>query len=279
MSNPASSLPCIAVTGCTGVQGGSVIEYLSKSGRFRLRGLTRDTTSVKAQELSKKGIDIVQADQNDVQSLEVAFRGCYGVYAVTNCWEHGWDAETRHGRNMVDAAKAEGVQHFVWSTMEHSGELDIWHFDSKARVNDYLLQSGLNRTSIYTAGYYENFEKQLRPKKIADEDTGATFYELDFNCILPDAKLFAFSGREIGAWVTEAFLHPTKYIDSDLKLVVEWLTTREMAKTASRVTGLDVRPRECTEEDLEKTQSKGEIYIDLYRMTRYYITVSHVRRT
>ncbi len=278
MATNNAALRLIAVTGATGLQGGSVVRHLLETGQFQLRGLTRSPDSDSATELVGLGVEVVRAELDDVQSLREAFRGCYGVYGVTNCWEHGWDAETRHGKNMVDAAKAERVKHFVWSTMEHSGELDIWHFDSKARVNDYLLDSGLGRTSIYTAAYYENFEKQLRPSRRTDPKSGETFYELNFNAILPDSKFFAFCGTEIGSWVTQVFLYPDRYLDRDIKLVVEWLTTREMAAAASRVTGLDVRPRECTVQELEKTQEQGEIFVDLYRMTRYYITVSYLLR-
>ncbi|KAK5219366.1 hypothetical protein LTR99_010403 [Exophiala xenobiotica] len=155
--------------------------------------------------------------------------------------------------------------------MEHSGDLDIWHFDSKARVNDYLINSGIGRTSIYTAGYYENWEMQLKPKRQLDEKSGEPFYLLEFNSIPPDDEFFTFSGRDTGAWVALAFLRPKDFMNRDLKLVVDWLTTRKMAAIASNVTGLDVRPVEATMEDLEKTQEKGEIFVDLYRMSLYYI--------
>jgi hypothetical protein len=55
-------------------------------------------------------------------------------------------AEEKQGKDMVDAAKAAGIKHFVWNTLEHG----IWeppHFETKARVNDYLISSGLPRTS------------------------------------------------------------------------------------------------------------------------------------
>ena len=115
-----SSMPVVAVTGCTGIQGGSVARYLLETGQFRVRGLTRNSSSAAAEHLAEQGVEVVQADHNDLQGLQRAFHGCTGVFAVTNCWEHGWDAETRHGKNMVDAANIEGVKHFVWSTM---GEL------------------------------------------------------------------------------------------------------------------------------------------------------------
>jgi len=44
--------------------------------------------------------------------------------------------ETEHGKHLVDAAKAAGVQHFVWSTLD--GGYGVPHFDTKAAVDDYL---------------------------------------------------------------------------------------------------------------------------------------------
>lgn len=130
------------------------------------------------------------------------------------------------------------------------------------------MKSGIPRTSVYTAAYYENFVKQLKPKRQPGGE-----YLIDFNKIPPDAKFFAFCGDEMGAWVAKVFLAPTEFAGKDLKLVADWLTTRDMAATASQVTGLDVRPLECTLNDLEKTQEGGYLFIDLYRMTRYYMDV------
>jgi uncharacterized protein YbjT (DUF2867 family) len=198
---------------------------------------------------------------------------------VTNYWEHGGEAETKQGKNMVDAAKSANVQHFIYSTMgtlfsygahlEWSVDLDIKHFDSKARVNDYLVQSGIPRTSIYTAAYYENFMMQLKPKR-ADDGS----YTLNFNYMPPDAQFFAFSGNEIGAFVLAAFSDPQTYQGRDIKIVSEWQTVRQMAKEANEVTGLDVRCLECTVEDLECSKDEPwEGALDLYLMSQYYIQV------
>ena len=43
-----STLPFIAVTGATGVQGGSVVRFLLEDGNFRVRALTRNPSSDKA---------------------------------------------------------------------------------------------------------------------------------------------------------------------------------------------------------------------------------------
>jgi len=56
-------------------------------------------------------------------------------------------AEEQQGKDMVDAAKAAGVKHFVWATLDHNEEWATPHFETKARVNDYLIASGVPRTS------------------------------------------------------------------------------------------------------------------------------------
>lgn len=63
-----------------------------------------------------------------------ALKGAYGVYGVTDFWEHGFDTEVRHGKTLVDAAKDVGVKHFIWSTFDHS-DLRVPHFESKAKVD------------------------------------------------------------------------------------------------------------------------------------------------
>jgi len=148
------------------------------------------------------------------------------------------------------------------------GELEVLHFNSKARVNDYLIESGIPRTSIYTAAYYENFAKQLRPKRDADGS-----YTLDFNSIPPDAEFFAFAGSDIGAFALAAFSDPEKWAGKDMKVCAEWGTVRKWAKEASEETGLDVRCREFTMEDLEKSQHSSPWAKDLYLMNLYYIQV------
>ena len=107
----------VGVVGATGTQGGSVVKYLLAAGSFRLRGICRNADSPAAQRLKTKGVEVVSTNLDDVDRLKQAFRGCDFVYGVTNFWEHGEDGETRQGKNMVDAAKAEGVRHFVFSTM------------------------------------------------------------------------------------------------------------------------------------------------------------------
>jgi uncharacterized protein YbjT (DUF2867 family) len=53
----------ITVFGATGNQGGSLIEQLlndpATAKEFKIRGVTRDTSKPAAQELAKKGVEVV----------------------------------------------------------------------------------------------------------------------------------------------------------------------------------------------------------------------------
>src|SRR5262249_46470787 len=80
----------IAVLGAPGAQGGGVVRAIlaDPSGGFAARGITRKVDSDKAKALKGQGVEVVAADMDDEKSLEKAFAGAYGVYAVTNFWEH-----------------------------------------------------------------------------------------------------------------------------------------------------------------------------------------------
>jgi uncharacterized protein YbjT (DUF2867 family) len=53
----------ITVFGATGNQGGSVIKYILEdpalSTEYKIRGITRDTSKKSAQELAKRGVEVV----------------------------------------------------------------------------------------------------------------------------------------------------------------------------------------------------------------------------
>jgi hypothetical protein len=112
--------------------------------------------------LANRGAEVIFGDLNDTDSLIEAFTGVYGVFGITDCasfrprvyycWIDNiaslvWTAEgkeTEHGKNLVDAAKAARVQHFVWSTLD--GDHGVPHFDTKAAVDKYLMEKEVPHT-------------------------------------------------------------------------------------------------------------------------------------
>ncbi|GFF71749.1 hypothetical protein CNMCM6936_003239 [Aspergillus lentulus] len=72
----------IVVLGATGGQGNSVVEAFLTEKDYIIRGVTRQPQSEKAQALSKRGVEVVEAD-NDEASLVKAFEGASAM--VANC--------------------------------------------------------------------------------------------------------------------------------------------------------------------------------------------------
>ena len=62
---------------------------------------------------------------------------------------------------------------------------------------------------------------------------------------------------DTGAWVTAAFSDPDTWIGKDMRLVTEWLSTRDMATIASRVSGKTILPMELDEEAFQATKYTG----------------------
>lgn len=60
----------------------------------------------------------IQADANDKASLVAAFKGASAAFGVTNYWEKmDMKLEIQQGKNLADAAKEAGVNHYIWSSL------------------------------------------------------------------------------------------------------------------------------------------------------------------
>lgn len=240
----------IAVVGSTGYQGGAVCQAIldDASGGFACRGITRDPGKEKAQALRTKGAEVVQADLDDVESLKKAFAGAYGVYGVTNFWEHfSAEKEKAQAKNIADAAKAAGVKHVVWSTLEDTRGLmtaddkrmpmlqekyRVPHFDAKHEANQYF--SGLPVTFLVTSFYWDNlYMFGLAPKKGAD---GAHSWAFPMG----DKKLAGLAAEDIGKTAYGIFKAGQQYIGKTVGILSEALTIEEMGQKLSE--GLGIGP-------------------------------------
>ena len=237
----------IAVLGSTGAQGGGLCRSIlaDAAGGFACRAVTRDTTKDKAKALAAAGAQVVQADLDDVESLKKAFAGAHGVYAVTNFWEHfSGEKEKTQAKNIADAAKAAGVKHVVWSTLEDirkfmkpddkrmpmlQEKYRVPHFDAKAEAN--ALFSGLPTTYLVTSFYWDNlYTFGLGPKKGDDGKLAWAFP-------MGTAKMAGIAAEDIGKAAYGIFKAGSEYIGKTVGILGEALTIDEMGKVLTKVTG------------------------------------------
>lgn len=198
----------IAVLGATGQQGSSVVSVLKDRGRFRVRALTRNPDK-------HAGLadEVVAADLQRPETLARAFEGAHGVFAVTNFWEQGTD-ELQQGKAAVQAAKAAGVQHFVWSTLPDvetisGGKYEVPHFTGKARVDAVVQEAGFpHYTFVEAPFYFQNLTTIMAPQPQQD---GSLAWVLP---IARDARCVHMGDiRDLGKVVAGAFEHPDRVGD------------------------------------------------------------------
>jgi len=221
----------ILVTGATGTQGGAVARELLRRG-YQVRGLTRHPASERARALAAEGVAMVAGDFDDPDSLERAMHGAYGVFAVTDFWEHGYAREVAHGKALVDAAKRAGIHHFVYTSVASADQATgIPHFDSKYEVERYLAASGLSWSVVRPVSFMDNW-RWRREEILAGEyrDPGA-----------PEQRHQWIAASDIGFFVGEAFEHPDEWLGRALDIAGDELSLAELAVLLSDVTGRPVR--------------------------------------
>jgi uncharacterized protein YbjT (DUF2867 family) len=243
----------IAVVGATGAQGGGLARAIlaDRSGGFALRAITRKPDSDKAQELRNAGAEVVKGDADDRASIEKAFQGAYGVFALTNFWEHfSPERELAQARNMAQAAKSAGVQHVIWSTLEDTrewvpleddrmptlqGKYKVPHFDAKGEADASFRDAGVPTTWLLTSFYWDNLIYFGAGPQRGPDGTLALVFPMD------DKKLPAIAVEDIGKSAYGIFKRGREFIGKKVGIAGEHLTVQQMADALTRALGQEVR--------------------------------------
>ncbi len=223
MATSTHSDKTILVTGITGKQGGAVARSLLKDG-WKVRGLSRNLNKPEVKALQESGIDVVQGDMDDRATLDAAMKGVYGVFSVQNFWlpEVGHDGEIRQGKLVADAAKAAGVQHFVYTSVGGAERnTGIPHFDSKWEIEKHIKVLGLPATIFRPVPYILN----------------GTLSGIG---VPADRTVQYITVEDIGAFVALAFANAQEYIGTALELAGDELAEPQIAEIFSRVIGRPV---------------------------------------
>jgi NAD(P)-dependent dehydrogenase (short-subunit alcohol dehydrogenase family) len=178
-----SSQKLIVILGATGNQGSSVIKTFLEHPQYKIRGLTRNTSSDKARALIDQGVEMVAADLDDKASLEAAFAGAHIVFIVSDYWGtlgalassagpdqseslylKAAEIEKKQLMNALDAAaQVPSLERLVLSSLQNASKWSggkyehVYHFEFKARAAEYAAKTYPElwaKTSIFQAGWF-----------------------------------------------------------------------------------------------------------------------------
>ena len=105
----------IFVTGASGNQGGAVARSLLHKG-FRVRALTRDSSSQKLKFLNGSYAQIVKGDLDNPETYRDYLKDVEGVFSVQT-FMNGTRKEIRQSTDLADMAKSYGIKHFLYSSV------------------------------------------------------------------------------------------------------------------------------------------------------------------
>ncbi|KAF5018605.1 hypothetical protein F66182_9397 [Fusarium sp. NRRL 66182] len=267
----------IAVVAATGSQGGSVARTFVKIPGWHVRGITRSPQGEAAKALASEGVEIVQGDLDDKESLIRAFEGAHVIFSNTDFFTHltqvmsghaipenrtmleyCYDREVSQGINIAEAAAAPSViktlERFVMSTLSHASKWSggkytkVYHFDTK----DAMIKATKERfpevtakMSTVTIGHYTTIWKvfdKLAPKRQPDGS-----YLLS-RTTPPDVKMpFIVTHRDTGSFVKALVdLPPNTHVMG----VSEEITFPEWMEIWGRVNGVKAAYKHISREEL-----------------------------
>jgi uncharacterized protein YbjT (DUF2867 family) len=248
-----STKKIITIFGATGAQGGGLARSIlaDPNGPFAVRAVTRDLNSDAARALAAAGAEVVAANLDDAAAVERAFAGAYGAYCVTFFWAHfSPERELVEARLMARAARAAGLQHVIWSTLEDTrrwmqlddprmptlmGRYKVPHFDAKGEADQFFRDAGVPTTFLLTSFYWDNLIFfGSGPKPAADG-------KLDFVLPMGQAKLPGIAAEDIGRCAHGVFRRGGDLIGQTVGIAGEHLTGAEMAAALTHALGREVR--------------------------------------
>ncbi len=232
----------ILVTGATGQQGGAVAKSLISKGQ-KIRILTRSLA--KGETLEKIGAEVAAGNLTDRASLDSALQGIKQVYLVTTPFETGMDSEIQQGKSMVDAAKAAGVEHLVYSSVASANKnTGIPHFDTKWEVEKHIQKSGIPATIIRPVFFMENF---YSPWFLPTIQKGKLMLPMP-----GDRPLQIISINDIGEFGASAFTRRGEFLNQQIDIAGDEIDLNEAMRLLSNSLGRTVKYEQLPDDQAEK---------------------------
>jgi len=257
------------VCGSTGKQGLGIVDALLQSEQWKnsVRGLTRKMDSPRAQELAKRGCEMVQADFTNPESMLKAFGGSTTAFVLTDFYDDSTSklGEVKLGTLVVEAAMKAGVQHIIFSGLVDiekatGGKYYVDHFTDKYKVAEKVKTMGFPCWNIVQPGFYlSNMFTFIKPRKL---DDGTLEYVLPCKS---STKVPVLDIADMGPIVKKIASNPEEFNQKIIPIAKEYMSFQDLADGLGEALGCTVRVRQCDKAEAKKLGFSDE-WIDMFRV-------------
>ena len=254
----------ILISGATGQQGGATARALAGKG-FKIRALTRNPDSEAAKAIAATGAELVKGELDDEASLKAALAGAWGAYAVQNTWTAGVEGEEAQGHRFAKAARAAGVQHYVYASVASADrKTGIPHFDNKSRVEDTVRSLGFPSYAI------------IRPVFFMENLPSPWFLNGDqiVSTLKPTTKLQMIAVKDIGEYGALAFLDDARFRNLELDIAGDEVTLPEAADTLGRALGKPLSYLQIPISEVRKNSEDMALMLEWFEAVGYDVDIA-----
>ncbi|CAF1268653.1 unnamed protein product [Rotaria sp. Silwood1] len=270
----------VTVVGATGAQGGAVVRSLLETGKYKIRALTSDVNSEKAQAVERLSDDIEMAtcDISKYDDIKRAFQDSWAIYTLTDFWAQPDkpEVELQQGQLMADVAASLQIPYYIFSTLEDSnkisdGKLNIPYFTQKTQIREYIEQKHPNLKAIFVelAYYMQNWTGYFKAQKSED---GTVIFALPVD---QKTTLHVVDVDDTGPVVREILNNPDKFVHQDICICGDEIPLKDLAKVFTKVTGIPAISKTPTEEEFRSILNQTPKFIqdellDMYKLLQEY---------
>lgn len=148
----------IVITGATGQLGQHVIAELLDRGVAAGQIVALGRSAEKLATLAERGVEVRAMDYDDAATVAAALKGASKVLLISSS-EVG--KRLAQHRAVIDAAKAEGVELFAYTSIANAGTTAMTLAAEHQATEGLIENSGLPAVILRNGWYLENYTEQL----------------------------------------------------------------------------------------------------------------------
>lgn len=269
--------PTVFVTAATGTQGEAVARQLRDLG-WGVHTVARNPASPAAQALAARGVKITRGDWRDQTALETSLAGCQLLWLALMPDLTDPSSEPAFAKSILDAARAAGIRHVVYSGAIHTDQLpgfDPSHWSAPFRLAKHAVDEVVSQAAfpVWTVLRPGTFMANFLQPKVAFQYPRAAETGV-FSLAMPRDTPFPLTDQEdIARLAVAAFQDPERFHGKDIAFCSEKIMIADAITALAAASGRDIKAEHLDERAVAEADPSVKYALDIQLSLRQFHTL------